>query len=87
MSLTNENIDLLEHLARYSIRITFALFVALVCVLEMVGCNWDRGYLDKAIEVMNRACGVGKAKIMLEESRGDLEKNVAGEEVVVFARI
>lgn len=33
--------------------IVVAALVTTICVLEMVGCNWDRGLLDRVFELWN----------------------------------
>jgi hypothetical protein len=63
------------HLRENMYGIVFAAIVTLVCVLEMVGWNWDRGYLDRIIDLLNRAMG------RRTEEAEDLEENLVDEKL------
>ena len=47
--------------------ILIAALVTIICVLEMAGWDWDRGYLDRVVEIWN-GVATGKEKIITGQS-------------------
>lgn len=54
------------HFQENTYGIVVAAFVTALCVLEMVGCNWDRGLLDLVLDGWNSR-GKEKTQEVLKE--------------------
>lgn len=89
ISLTNENITFEDHFQRFACRFAFAMMIFIIVILELTGCNWDRGYLNIVIDFVNVRTGRWGTIVLEEEERsglvdeeeGKVEKSGGSEEV------